>query len=153
MGSPNFYTNVEGVNFAVEFEEDVMSIDDFNELHVFATELVETLNNSTFFHLVKLQNGYHSGFQLYIQDELLVDEACETWAKYGEFYDIHGNSHNLEDCPYFRPDAKNVTHYSLIAARKRERSALTNKLTAFAREHSMGQVVGKSWTSSVSYDW
>ena len=169
MGSPNFYTNAEGVNFAIDAEpftytpevdedeeigEPYFDESAYRDVSESASELEQKLNDKTFFHSVVMSYGYHEGFQLYIEQQTLEDATVESWNNYKEFSDLNGNGYeDLSEIPYFNKNAKNVTHFSLKTAIKREYDYLAGELTKFAKENYMGEVVGKSWTSCVSYDW
>lgn len=166
MGSPNFYTGCEGLNVAFDTNfiegydyEDPDDNDDYdfflNRCYDAMKEFVDGLSTQ-FFHTVEIDYGYHNGFQVYISEEWKDLDAymkgiVDDWEKYKCFTDAKGYEYKLEECPYFKSNAKNITYFSLQRAIEKEYKTLHNLLLEKAKELDMGQVVGSSWTSSVKY--
>ena len=164
MGSPNFYTNTDMLNLGIELsyydEDDEFDIEiDQMELHDSFEMIKEKVDNldTLFFHRVYVENGYHSGFQVFIEsagsDEYLFkSEIVSDWNKYKSFLDVNGNEYTeLTDCPYFRNNLKNITPFELARAIKREYRYLHNELLKIGEEFGLGEVVGQTWTSSLHY--
>lgn len=166
MGSPNFYTgtNLLNVGFVYEVAEEEQE-DECSCAEDDATFLVNEIKTAfdswlndqgnLFFHTVEIEHGYHEGIQVYIQEafekrENFIKSTVDDWNKYKEFSGIDGYDVDLEDCPHFRSNIKNITAFELDLAIKREHKELHNALLEFAKEHGMGQVIGSSWTSSLS---
>lgn len=156
MGSPNFDTNSDIlVNVAIDYNDfydededtyycDIDLIDD--------TELfVDSLR--TWFHSVKIQDGYHSGFQIKVAECVDSDGIVTDWQDYRQFSDKDGYLCDIRDCPYFASNAVNITYFTVKRAMKKELAYLTEQVETFAKDNGMGRVVGKTWTSSVDYDW
>lgn len=160
MGSPNFYTGTENLNLAVqvdyedEFESDLASDDALlqkKNMEDFVNQL-----DTLFFHKVVINTGYHSGFQIYIENEWenfekYVEGVVDDWNNYKSVTDVLGYEHSLDDCPYFRKNLKNVTPFELKRAINREYRYLHNALLQAGMDEGLGEVVGQTWTSSVHY--
>lgn len=167
MGSPNFYTatNLLNVGFDIEVPDDEELEDVYGSAAADAnfciTEIKAAFDTwlneqgNLYFHNVVLDSGYYSGIQIYLEPvykdrNAFIAETVADWNKYQEFSGVDGYTVALEDCPYFRSNLKNITAFELLQAIKREHRELHNALLDFAKEHGMGEVVGRSWTSSLS---
>lgn len=167
MGSPNFYTGTKllNVGFDLEVPDDQELEDVYGSAAADAqfciTEIKTAFDTwlseqgNLYFHNIVLDSGYYSGIQIYIDPifedrNSFIDVTVADWKKYQEFSGVDGYQVALEDCAYFRSDLKNITAFELDRAIKREHRALHNALLDFAKEHGMGEVVGSSWTSSLS---
>ncbi len=161
MGSPNFCTNddiifnvaIDGFSYQ-DNETGEWQYDDFSRDE--AKESLEEFINqlpTLWFHSVKYDTGYHEGFQLMLKEEININEVVRIWEQYREFSDIEGYDAQISDCPYFQKNAVNITKYTLEQAIKRECKLLIEIMTDFAKDNGFGKVVGKSWTSSVDYNW
>lgn len=164
MGSPNFRTDNELlVNFAVEAEHDDECLEDsrycscgIGEYIAEQKEAIESFINSfgvTFFHNFVVSDGYHSGFQVYIIEARKPEDLALEWTNYKEFSSTDGYNYEVADCVYFKKGVVNATLYNCQYASKSELKTMLKALTKLAREQRLGELVGKTWTSSVSYDW
>lgn len=166
MGSVNFFTGTNNLNLAVDIdfianmygydaEEDYEDIDsDISMLYAQLKAFVEEDLPHTFFHKVELNLGEHSGFQVYIDEGWTSRDAFEQcyvddWNKWKCFTDLNGYEYELEECPYFRKNIKNVTYHNISQAIDREYKALHNLILSKAKELGLGEVFGRTWTSSV----
>lgn len=154
MGSPNFDTNSDIlVNVAIDYENqedytyDIVS--DYHKAELFVKSI------ETWFYHLELNAGYHSGFQIAVRSTYddYIESVLKDWAEYKQFYDCEGRMYDLVYCEYFKRSDVNVTRHNLESAMKRELKYLTNLVETFAKNNGMGRVVGKTWTSSVNYDW
>ena len=167
MGSPNFYTATNLLNVGFDFEEqDDEDLEDAYcstaaDANFCITEIKSAFDTwlneqgNLYFHNIVLDSGYYSGIQIYLEPifkdrNRFIEETVVDWNKYKEFSGVDGYQVELEDCAYFRSDLKNITAFELDRAIKREHRALHNALLDFAKEQGMGEVVGSSWTSSLS---
>lgn len=163
MGSPSFYTNTDHLNLAIEvckydFDDEQS---DYGDEIAFERESMQLfLENdlpTLFFHTLEMNSSYNTnGFQVYIEDcwtnyNDYIATVVSDWNKYKEFSDLKGYYTELQDCPYFNRNAKNITAFSLKAAIQREYKTLHNLLLKKGLELGMGEVVGRAWSSNVHY--
>lgn len=167
MGSPNFYTFTDLLNVGFDIDNtcDEMLEGDCESAAEDADFIITEIKTAfeswlkeqgdLFFHNVVLDSGYYSGIQIYLEPvykdrNAFIDETVAVWDKYKEFSGVDGYDVAIEDCPHFRKNLKNITPFELLQAIKREHRDLHNALLDFAKEQGMGEVVGHTWTSSLS---
>ncbi|UNW11157.1 hypothetical protein MOW14_14735 (plasmid) [Acinetobacter indicus] len=156
MGSPNFYTGNDVIaNFAIDYE-----CFDY-ELNLIS-EAVEAINANLKLHKIIEKAGYHAGVQWYL---VSTHDADALWT---EARDWTADSEKgvYSDEGYYREldelfTAKHVKHLEngtfsfehLKEVFRAEETAAVEALEQLAESYGLGQVVGKSWTSSVDYTW
>ncbi|HFG7030778.1 TPA: hypothetical protein ACGIK9_003277 [Acinetobacter baumannii] len=165
MGSPNFYTNTQLLNVAAcldnsdySDEDDSCLDSDLELIQDKRTEMEAFISNlpTLYWHNIELNNGYHDGFQVYIEEnwknfDAYVDQILSDWDKWNYFTDSQGYEVELQNCAYFRKNIKNLTRNELKRAINREAKELHNLLLEKAQELYLGEVLGKTWTSYVHY--
>lgn len=150
MGSPNFFTHTNYANFAIDHEDEDLDLDlDYRYIHNQCVAFVEQLPPQ-FFYSVKIKAGYYVGVQIYIIEEVTEDRAFDN-RDHNLITSLEGYEYDLHETHLFPRNAKNLTLYTLRRARSKELNQLTKLLTKFAKLHGFGEVVGKTWTSSVRY--
>lgn len=156
MGSPNFATNSDIlVNVAIDYNDFYDEDEDTFNYDTGLIDDAELFVNSlrTWFYEVNLIDGYHSGFHITVMECVTSDGVVLDWNNYKYFQDKDGYSCTLDCCPYFASNAVNITYFTIKRAMKKELAYLTEQVETFAKDNGMGRVMGKTWTSSVNYDW
>lgn len=165
MGSPNFYTDTDGLNVAI----DTSFFKDYDPQSPYADDLHDELREKSkqmesfvdslprlFWHEVVFQTGYHEGFQVYIKGNWInkdkfTEAIVNDWKSYQSLTTANGYEVELDACPYFKSNAVNITYFSLDRAIDKEYKTLHNAIVEKANELGLGEVIGSSWTSSVDY--
>lgn len=173
MGSPNFYTNTNNLNLGIDLEyvAKQLGLDEYDLSDIDADDARQEIKSSQeviqdfidgldtlYFHKVVLDHGYHSGFQVYIDEqwhnyENYVSEILKDWDRYQMVMDIDGNENDLEQLsfnPIFRSNMKNLTRFNLESAIKNEYKTLHNGLLKVAKEIGLTEIVGSGYTQSLS---
>lgn len=164
MGSPNFYTDTDGLNVAIDTSffpdydyEDPCEV--VNDILCEKSKEMESFVNSLptlFWHEVVFQMGYHEGFQVYIQGnwenkDKFTEEIVNDWKSCKSLTTANGYEVDLDNCPYFKSNAVNITYFSLDRAIDKEYKTLHEAIAQKAIELGLGEVVGRTWCSSVQY--
>ncbi|MFZ7793221.1 MULTISPECIES: hypothetical protein [Acinetobacter] len=162
MGSPNFLTAESCIsNFGIEFDssesENLFYMDERDEL---GEKLDHANDNLTFFKLYE-RPGYHSGFQIYLEQLNSADYFWNNYARYWSvdeeigFYNDAGewvevslskkHTEALKNENFCLEDLKEVLNL------EEEKAKLL--IQKIAKAHGLGEVIGKNFSSSVNYDW
>ena len=163
MGSPNFFTNgllVVGIEACNADEQDFEDFTGLFELSDTVEEQVKEINRSLVFFSLRHQLGYHSGFQVYIDQDAAPATVFNEYAKYwaaGDavgVYDCAGSLHEINDEALVQAAQDGtLTVEQLVAYMAQEQATVTSLLKSLALQHGLGEVIGRSWTSSVDYSW
>lgn len=154
MGSPNFRTANIILNMGLEFDEsddNDYDQDYRDEMYNEIKAKIEDLPRMHF-HQVVLEYGYHSGFQLILEElipESYVDDCMGDLYKYNECSLPSGYTFEIQDLDHAPRRAVNITRRNLKIAINGEMKEAFNAVLAIAEEFGLGQVHGLNYTSSV----
>lgn len=156
----NFHTASSLVNFGIDNSFYVaagLDLKASRQLKVATEDLAERYNKAQiliqnslpqlFWHSVELQKGRDNGFQLFLDTNWSdLDEFAERmeqiWNAHHVVNSAEGDSFELQDCPYFAKNCKQVSKAALIRAIKREEKTLLQLLSKVSMELELGQVHG-----------
>ena len=162
MGSPNFYTGNEALqNFGIDFD----STDDENifwacDRDQVGEELDAANDQLTFFKLIE-KPGYHSGLQVYL---IQLNSAEYYWENYAKYWHEENDYGFYSDQGYWVYVSLHEKYLNLIENNKftdnhlkeimaAELEVATKLIKQIAQTHSLGEVTGKGFTSSINYGW
>lgn len=179
MGSPNFKTNIHRPAFAIEYDpgDDTELI---SETYQQVKDEVDSINRyadeNMPCHKLIVEHGYHSGFSVYVEPLISVEEL-----KIDNFYveeDLNGDpyicfiapdgyGHNIADelslmnlakLEYQGLDGNGEPQYLVHVNDFELQSYVDNSLEramhnlgVIAKDAGLGVIIGETWTSSVSY--
>lgn len=165
MGSPNFRThglklNLASFEFSCDHEIGGEEWDNEQEgWNYYVKQQREAMQafingmDTPDFWDIRIDNGYHEGFQVYIEPnhtKEYMDCVFVDLAAYHEAYLPSGHPLIMSDLRYARKGSVNITPFNLRYAIDNEYAAIHDEILAAAKECGLGEVVGASWCSHVS---